>query len=333
MRLSTMWRVDRAVTRDGRNPVAGEIARRWKHRSGSVRFFRSSANFVYSLRANGPCFLRFADETERSRTTIEAEVDLLNRLAGAGVPVARPVPSLLGNLVETVSTDRGTYNACVFPALSGAQHEIEALDPAQFRSWGAALGRLHAAIHTYPNSRSSAHPSWEDRLLAVGAYLDDGGPVARERERVAAALAEVEVTNGNYGLVHSDFELDNLFWNGEVSGIIDFDECTRDWYAADIASALRDRFPRGFDPADEAFLAFVEGYRRHFELDADSLSALPTFIRFGALLLFGKVARALDLPGDEEYPDWLLGLGRKLEGRMDAYTRSLGPEPFESPRT
>jgi Ser/Thr protein kinase RdoA (MazF antagonist) len=250
----------------------------------------------------------------------------LNWLGGAGLPIARPVPSYRGNFVETVTTDSGTFNACVFPALPGTQREIEQLDPAGFRSWGAALGRLHAAVHSYPHARSSARPSWQHRLEV------QGGPVRRERDHVLAELAQIPVTNGNYGLVHADFELDNLFWNGEVSGIVDFDECRRDWYAADIASALRDRFVGGFDPHDEALRAFVDGYRRHFELDDEAVACVPTFLRRDALATYGTLARALDLNADEDYPVWLLALSRKLEGRMDMYRRELR-EPSGPSRT
>ena len=50
MRLSTMLRVDGATSAEGRNPAAEAALERWRHDAGSVRFFRSSANFVHVFR-------------------------------------------------------------------------------------------------------------------------------------------------------------------------------------------------------------------------------------------------------------------------------------------
>src|SRR4051794_32412631 len=145
MRLSTMRRVDAATTADGRNPIAEEIVRRWTDEPVALRFFRSSANVVYTFAAERGCVLRFADAGERSAETIAAELDLVRALARYGLPVAVPVPSRGGNLVETVTVGADAYHVCVFPLLGGHVRDLDELDPAQLRSWGAALGRLHAA--------------------------------------------------------------------------------------------------------------------------------------------------------------------------------------------
>jgi Ser/Thr protein kinase RdoA (MazF antagonist) len=101
-----MWKVDSTIGDDGSSPIAERILERWDHDSGSVRFFRSSANFLYLLRRQGEDhFLQFTDSSERTRASIDADVDLVSWLAGAGIDVALPVPSKLGHRVETVDTD------------------------------------------------------------------------------------------------------------------------------------------------------------------------------------------------------------------------------------
>jgi Ser/Thr protein kinase RdoA (MazF antagonist) len=44
----------------------------------------------------------------------------------------------------------------------------------------------------------------------------------------------------SYGLIHGDFELDSLIWDGERAQALDFDAAVYAWYAADIAIALQD---------------------------------------------------------------------------------------------
>ncbi len=203
MRLSTLWSVDRTADAHGRSPVADRILERWAHDRGSARAFRSSANFVYVFRDAGRRrFLRFADSSERSRETIEAEVNILDWLAGAGVSVARPLPSTGGNVVETVVTDLGTFHAVVFPALEGARDlDIGDLDAPRFRAWGAALGELHAALKDYPGAGTAARGTWRDHLASAKEYIpEDASALRREWDRIASALHALPVNRDTYGL-------------------------------------------------------------------------------------------------------------------------------------
>jgi Ser/Thr protein kinase RdoA (MazF antagonist) len=132
-----MWKVDSTIDAGGSSPVAERMLERWTYDRGSVRFFRSSANFLYAFQTKGKHhFLRFADSSERGREAIEGEIELLRWLARAGIDVALPVVSTLGNLIETVDTDWGEFHAVVFPALVGEQLEIGDLDESKFRRWG-----------------------------------------------------------------------------------------------------------------------------------------------------------------------------------------------------
>ena len=157
MKLSTMRTVDSTVDAHGGSPIAEQILTSWDHDQGSIRFFRSSANFIYRFRQEGrPCFLRFADTSERTRDTIEAEIDILQWVARRGMTVTSPFPSRNGNFVETVATDLGTFHAVVFAGLEGSQLDIEDLDDSQFGKWGAALGKLHSTVQGYTGSALSA---------------------------------------------------------------------------------------------------------------------------------------------------------------------------------
>src|SRR5215203_1497874 len=112
MRLSMMWNVDRMIDASGSSPLAEQILDCWPHDPGSVRFFRSSANFLYAFRSNGKRrFLRFAESSERRRPSIDAEIALVEWLAHEGLAVARPVQSRNERLVETVASDWGTFHA------------------------------------------------------------------------------------------------------------------------------------------------------------------------------------------------------------------------------
>lgn len=321
VRLSTMWKVDSTIDADGSSPVAERILERWAHDRGSVRFFRSSTNFLYVFRAQGERrFLRFVDTSERSREAIETEVELLDWLAGEGIDVAVPSPSRRGNLVETVEADSGAFHAVVFPALEGEQFEIVDLDDSGFRRWGAALGELHSAMRHYSGSGSSARPSWRDHLEFAGEFVPEDAPALRgELERITSSLAALPTSSDTYGLIHSDFELDNLIWRDGSIGILDFDDSSRLWYAADIVFALRDLSGGGAGQGDERSQPFVDGYSEHYPIDEGWLSHEPLFTRLDNLLRYARLVRAMDLAVGPEHPEWLRTLSRKLHDRRAEY--------------
>jgi Ser/Thr protein kinase RdoA (MazF antagonist) len=325
MKLRTLLMVDSTVDIHGSSPIAEQILTPWDYDQGSVRFFRSSANFVYHFRHGGNrCFLRFAASSERTRATIEAEIDILLWLARKGLTVTTPLPSKNGSFVETVVTDLGIFHAVVFAGLEGSQLDSEDLDDAQFGEWGAALGKLHVALQSYAGSTLSVRGTWRDHLEFVRAALpEETSAVRSEFESVAFSLQALPVTHDSYGLIHFDFELDNLYWQGQTIGIGDFDECTSAWYIMDIAFALRDLFRDGVDLNNRSFLAFLSGYRTQYGLHADLVPQLPLFLRMAKLLTYARLVRAMDLPPHGEDPAWLHALRLKFGNWLDDYNASL----------
>ena len=328
MKLSVMFRVDSAIDDEGRSRIAERLLEQWKHEPGSARFFRSSANFVYSFRRGEErYFLRFAERGERSAEEIEAELALLRWLASQGMLVATPIASDRGRWVETVETDLGTFHAVVFTALEGAQPESDELSAAQFEQWGATLGQLHATMRRFPDPQAiAARRACANTLaLARAAAAHDDPRVQAEYDYLSAWLAALPATATNYGLIHGDFELDNLFWqdDGATIAMLDFDECSHCWYVADIAFALRDLFENGVDLSNPSFGAFMRGYARHAAVDDDLLAQLPTWMRLVNLIMYGKLTRAMDVTPGPNDPDWAAPLVERLRRRMEEYKAGL----------
>ena len=325
MKLSTIYAVDNTVDAHGRSPIAEQILKLWDHEPGTARFFRASANFVYRFHQDGkPCFLRFAATSERTRATIEAEIDILHWVASKGLTVTLPLLSKNGNLVETVITDLGTFHAVVFAGLEGSQLEIEDLNDSQFAEWGATLGKLHFAIQSYSGPALSARRTWKDHLAAIRASLpEEKSAVYSEFEQVASSLQALPITPDIYGLIHFDFELDNLYWQDQTIAIGDFDDCASAWYIMDIAFALRDLFRKEIDLNKSAFLAFIRGYRTQHELPAELVAHVLLFLRMARLLTYARLVRTLDLPPQADDPAWLHSLRLKLEAWLENYKTSL----------
>ena len=163
MPLSVMWSVDRLTDAKGSNRVAEQIVDRWPHDPGSVRFFRSSANFLYLFRHDGKRrFLRFAHSSERRRDAIDAEIALVRWLAGEGLAVVRRVRSRNERFVETVTSGWGMFHAVVFDALEGSQFEIDELDDAGMMS----EGKTYLAVRQLANTLQSI-VVWDENAKKV----------------------------------------------------------------------------------------------------------------------------------------------------------------------
>jgi Ser/Thr protein kinase RdoA (MazF antagonist) len=325
MKLSTMLAVDRAVDRHGKSLIAEQLLNPWEHDRDSVTFFRASANFIYLFHKAGKrFFLRFAADSERTREAIEAEIDILQWVAARGITVTPPIESRNGNFVETVETDLGTFHGVVFGGLDGSQLEFENLDEDHFWQWGAALGMLHSALKKYTGPGLSLRSTWRDHLELVRTYLpQEQSSVWPEFEQIASWLETLPVSPDSYGLIHCDFELDNLYWQERTIAIGDFDDCSRAWYGMDIAFALRDLFRYHIDLNSRSFLAFVRGYETEHGLDAELVSQLPLFLRMAKLLTYARIVRSMDLLPQIEDPAWLQALRVKLERWLDGYRASL----------
>ena len=90
------------------------------------------------------------------------------------------------------------------------------------------------------------------QLAELDRWLPQSESLARrELETIKTWLTTLEINQDNYGVIHFDFELDNLIWDGDNVQIIDFESSMEHWYAADIAFALRDLFNGKVDFSNE----------------------------------------------------------------------------------
>jgi Ser/Thr protein kinase RdoA (MazF antagonist) len=323
MKLSVLWKIDATIEPDGNSPVARALLAPWEHAPATIQFVRSSANFLYRFQAQGQRrFLRFIEDSERRREAIVAEMSLLAGLSAAGIAVSAPIASRQRRLVETADTVWGQFHAVVFPALEGDQLEVEDLDVAGMRTWGRILGRLHTVMGLPP--QRLARPTWRDRLSAIQGALPPGFPALQaEYRRLADWLDTLPMTPETYGMIHGDFELDNLIWRNGSAAVLDFDDSAFMWYVADVAFAVRDLFTSDMDLGDPRFQTFIAGYRESRPLSDESLEQTPLFLRFAQLLQYARIVRTLDFAPDPMQPEWLVALHDKLARLAAAYHQTI----------
>lgn len=240
-------------------------------------------------------------DTDRRRfilTLYEKRVDesdlpfflaLLDHLADNGNPVPRALPDREGRQIQRVAG----RPACLIEFLPGVS--VTRPTPAQARSAGAALGRMHNALETFEATRTNSLglPGWHDLAGRCGGQLDQIAPGLGAR--IAEELAFLD-RNWPAGLprsvIHADLFPDNVLMLGdEVSGLIDFYfSCTeiRAWDLAVMHSAW------AFAPEYDAAVgdALIAGYESAYPLLPAERAAFPVLAR-GACLRF-LLTRAWD---------------------------------------
>jgi Ser/Thr protein kinase RdoA (MazF antagonist) len=275
----------------------------WRGAPRSLRNLRNGANSVYEFQSpRQRLVVRVTDNRHRTRNQLDAELSFIGFVASRGVPVACPVLSDRGAMVETLEDEDGVLcHGVVFPLLPGRHFCFFSpdIDRPLFRAWGTAMGSCTASREFVP-AASPQRPSWaqQDSTCCDLASLPATETAARrEYARVMEWLASRSMTPSSWGLIHGDFERTNFVIDSEGLGIYDFDDACYHWYLVDVAHALW-AF-RHAPPRDrERFLRwFVEGYSDHCTLEADVREQLSWFVRLRRLSLFvlrlqGSAARA-----------------------------------------
>lgn len=312
MKMTTMAKIVDTLDDARHSSTADQIAARFGVAKGVASFFRASANFVFVCRKGEErFFLRFNEDSERSRSLIEAEISVLNWLIEQGLPIAAPVLSPGGNYVETVATELGTYHAVLFTGLEGETLEVETMQASQFRNWGEALGKLHSVLQNCPDELITERPAMANQLSWVETIMPaDHQAGQRELALVKTWARELNLQRDDFGLIHYDFEQDNLLWRDGCPSMLDFDDCARYPWVADIAYALRDLFETEIDLQNSFFLEFIDGYRQHKAISEAMLSQLPMCMRVHNLVTYARLSNSVGLP--DGYEGKLGGLNSKL---------------------
>lgn len=278
--------------------------------------FRISSNAVYPFTQNGRlCFLRLAPPEEKSLSAIKAEVDFILYLRQNKFPAMEPIAANNGKYVLELNTPWGIYYATAFCGVEGEPIEDGDFGKKQMFEYGKTLGLLHRLSAAYKpiTPRESYLDALERTRNALKEYNCPECAFMR-LDSVEKELAALAKTGENFGLVHYDFETDNVFYNPDCAkcSVIDFDDSMYHWYAVDIEQALDSILNEGgeavYPAARQAFLA---GYTTEHTFDERDEAALGAMRRFCDIYAYARLRHCLSAPTDPQ-PRWMVELGKKL---------------------
>ena len=235
----------------------------------------------------------------------------VHHLDAHGASVAGPIPSMAGRLVEAIEQEEGPFLATAVrkaPGILAEELPYEQWSDALFRAWGRTAGKMHAIAQTYaPEDPALRRPEWDQGGNCFSSTIPDAlanTAIAHHHAQVRATLSTLPKDPSSHGMIHTDFHAANFFVEPEtgVITVFDFDDCSRGWYAMDIAMALFDVlvvYPRQDRLAfAEHFLGqYIEGYLLEEPLDAFWVAQLPHFLKLLEINIYTQVYAGHD-PAD-----------------------------------
>lgn len=183
----------------------------------------------------------------------------------------------------------------------------------------ASLAQLHELSSLYsPNNNS--RDSWRDKIDFINDILSDfpeEKSAKAELNEINNWLSTLRVNNNNYGLIHYDFEQDNVLLVKETGefNIIDFDDSMYHWYIMDIVCVLEEI--KGQKNSKVKSDHFMKGYLSIRKIEDNLINQKENFSRFKNLYTYARLLRSLKDSNFENKPEWVDFVRNKLNSRCD----------------
>lgn len=306
----------------------------WEYDKESIelfKYYRISSNAIYPFQIrNKTHMLRFSPKSEKCKTNILAELEFISYLRSKQYGVLETALSKNGEELIEAQTPWGEYYSSVFKRVAGIQLNKTDLSDIILFNYGKALGKLHQLSSEYKPIKNKRW-SFSDVLNWIHNTLIDlphETSALMETKILQDYFHSIPITKSNYGLIHYDFEYDNVFYDeaSHSCNVIDFDDAMYHWYVMDIVQALdsmQDCIPT--EMFQQKKQCFMDGYRTEYELSEDMLSLIPACRRFANLYGYVRVLRSIEEKWENE-PEWLVSLREELIKGMEEESSWFGLE-------
>jgi len=286
--------------------MATQLVQQYDHDDLSIlQYFRISSNAIYPFRFKEEVrFLRVTPVEETEISFLQGEIALLNALEQKDFPSVRVLKSLNNNLLEEQQMDDGNYYTSVFERVPG-----ECIDEIEMTSEIASnMGRSLASLHLVSEEVDVELPSYLDSLNWMEKELQE---MMLEKDLEDLAFIRkglMDLPKTNFGIVHYDYEPDNLFIEGDTIYPLDFNDAMYHFYTMDILNTVNE-LPENF--AND----FIKGYKKIKPLSDNYTEEKKWCDLFSKLYKNTRVKRSIFEPVLNE-PDWMVALRSKLESNI-----------------
>ncbi len=247
--------------------------------------------------SGGRTILRIHRVGYHSFEAINSELQWMAALrSDAGMETPETIPARDGSVIQTLVSREleEPRHAVMSKFMTGHEPaEDELLGP--FERLGEVSARMHEHARSWRLPPGFTRHTWDyDTSLGsrpTWGRWQDGMGMTAAREAILGQMSEVirrrleryGKPRARFGLTHADIRLANLLIEGEVTRVIDFDDCGFSWYLYDLGTALSFIEHRADVPG--LVDAWLRGYHKVVTLSAEERAEIPTFVMLRRLLL------------------------------------------------
>ncbi|KRF06785.1 aminoglycoside phosphotransferase [Paenibacillus sp. Soil766] len=301
--------------------ILKEAIKRYDINNDTVRLLGGYESFVYEYQNNNAFFiLKISHTIRRSRNNILGEIAFINLLSNTGLAVSNAVPSTMGNMVEEIAVENGSFLAISYEMSPGKEVSGEDWNESLYEKWGEFLGKIHHATKDYEWSHPAfKRKAWdlEVQLKAEKYLRPDDEMISIIKERLTK-LTSLTKSKDTYGLTHTDFHQSNFYLhNGDIY-LFDFDDCGYTYFINDIGITLCYALLYPFKEFENKaeyykmfFRHFMKGYLKENTIQEVEIVHLQDAIKLRYALLYIYFHQANDVSNlDEKSLNWLKELQR-----------------------
>lgn len=276
-----------------------EALERWGVHDCEPEIVKYRENAVFRVKAadGRDAVLRVHRHGYHSDAALHSELAWIEALRADDIDVPTVIPSAAGERFETVQAagvpeprqvDMFTWVpgipiGTLEDGLNPAIQDVHAV----FVGVGRLCGRLHNQTEAWTLPAGFTRHAWDrDGLVGAeplwGRFWEAAVLSAEERrliDRARACVHEALTAYGRspqrYGLIHADFNLDNMLLDGDRVIPLDFDDCGFGWHLFDLATVWT--IYHGSEIAEAIRAGVIEGYRRERALPDAELAHMPLF--------------------------------------------------------
>ncbi len=249
------------------------------------------------------------------------QIDLINTLYGAGLPVGRLCLTKAGASYFVFNDMVGIVQTFLPGRHLADAPKTESL----FHNLGETLGRIHASTDgkRFAGEAWKVYP-WDLKQFDLPvSHMSGVEKFLNTKTRAACQLvieewkrSTAQFDHLRTGVIHNDFHNKNvLVERDHVVGITDFGDSMRSWFAADVATAIAH-----FDFDDPQVLNFIKiflsGYESAFILTDDEKVLLPLLIKMRAVVVLIEIPKHFAEQRTPLYEQFFTDAARVLEVDM-----------------
>lgn len=218
------------------------------------------------------------------------ELRFMSDCAAACAAVCGPLPSLLGNRMESVQVDDQTYSLTLLRKAEGKVINGRELSRAHAVQLGDILGHLHTVGASGDYRAASIEEIDAPFLRVLHTPTADAFLSHAQQERLLeihqAVYALPREDGVTWGLLHGDLTSFNYYVKGGQVSVFDFNDFCYGLYAYDFAVLLTDWLTKvdAQGSAAQCYNLFLhglrEGYERHRRLPEAAWDCIPLLIQY-----------------------------------------------------